>query len=194
MLPICPVSNESAGLCGNAAMTTDPRVVRTRQTLSAGLRTLMSTHRWDKIRVQDILDLTGVSRSAFYAHFNSKYDLLISGIPETMLPLMAEDGTPDVLPFFEHVDEVSDIMAPLMTQPVLREIVDEFHRQLVVMWSELLVGSAHEGDWVLPEMLAASLLATARAQVSRKVRHEPADVAAAFQGHLETLLGENSKS
>jgi len=62
----------------------DRRVGRTRARLGQALRKLMEQRPLEKISVQDVVELAGVSRSAFYAHYDDKVDLLLSdiGLPE----------------------------------------------------------------------------------------------------------------
>ncbi len=60
----------------------DRRVLRTRRLLRDALVTLILEKRYDKITVQDIIDRADVGRSTFYAHFQDKEDLLISGFTD----------------------------------------------------------------------------------------------------------------
>lgn len=166
----------------------DPRVLRTKQRLFDALLELIQRRRWDKIRVQDLLEMTGVSRSAFYAHYDNKYDLLISGIPDVELVLGNDYGRPDLLPLFDHVNEMAPVLVPLMTQPVLSDIVDSFHRQFAQGWAAYLDETEHAGDPVLPEMLAGALTALMRSYALDKNREEPERHAARVAAHFERLL------
>src|SRR4051812_49743477 len=60
----------------------DRRVGRTRARLGQALRKLMEKRPLEKISVQDVIELAGVSRSAFYAHYDDKVDLLLSDMDE----------------------------------------------------------------------------------------------------------------
>src|SRR6476659_3250790 len=60
----------------------DRRVGRTRARLGQALRKLMEQRPLEKISVQDVVELAGVSRSAFYAHYDDKVDLLLSDMDE----------------------------------------------------------------------------------------------------------------
>ncbi len=62
-----------------AAEKTDRRIQRTQQQLQAALVSLILEKRYDKITVQEIIDRANVGRSTFYAHFQDKEDLLVSG-------------------------------------------------------------------------------------------------------------------
>src|SRR3954451_8321622 len=60
----------------------DRRVGRTRARLGQALRKLMERRPLEKLSVQDVVELAGVSRSAFYAHYDDKVDLLLSDMDE----------------------------------------------------------------------------------------------------------------
>jgi AcrR family transcriptional regulator len=167
----------------------DPRVTRTRQLLFDGLIDLVKTNRWDKIRVQDVLENTGVSRSAFYAHFDNKYDLLTSGIPELAIPT-GDEGLPDLLPLFAHVDEMAPVMRPLLTQPVLSEIADTFHRQFASSWADHLKNTPHRDDKLLPELMAGALTALVRWYAQQADRDAPEIIAAKANEHLRRLIDQ----
>jgi AcrR family transcriptional regulator len=58
---------------------TDRRVRRTRDQLRRALVELVLEKGYQKVTVQDILDRADIGRSTFYAHYQSKDDLLLSG-------------------------------------------------------------------------------------------------------------------
>ena len=57
----------------------DRRIIRTRKLLLDALIDLMLEKSYDSITVKDITDQANVGRSTFYAHFESKEQLLFSG-------------------------------------------------------------------------------------------------------------------
>lgn len=59
--------------------TTDRRVQRTRQLLQKALSELILDKGYEKVTVQDVIDRANVGRSTFYAHFEDKEQLLLSG-------------------------------------------------------------------------------------------------------------------
>jgi AcrR family transcriptional regulator len=59
-------------------------VARTTEALGRALVTLLEERAFDAITVQDILDRAGVGRTAFYAHYRNKHDVLFSSY-ETLL-------------------------------------------------------------------------------------------------------------
>ncbi len=57
----------------------DRRIQRTRQILQDALLALILEKGYNAITVQDVIDRANVGRSTFYAHFQDKEDLLLSG-------------------------------------------------------------------------------------------------------------------
>jgi len=57
----------------------DRRIQRTRQLLQDALLALILEKGFDAVTVQDVIDRANVGRSTFYAHFQDKEDLLLSG-------------------------------------------------------------------------------------------------------------------
>lgn len=57
----------------------DRRVQRTQQLLEAALLSLIKEKDFDSVSVQEIIDRANVGRATFYAHYDSKEDLLASG-------------------------------------------------------------------------------------------------------------------
>jgi AcrR family transcriptional regulator len=95
------------------APTEDRRVRKTKQRLKDALSELILEKGYDRITVQDVIDRADVGRSTFYAHFETKDDLLMS----QMVQLQQEMGwalsgdrplTEAVvgsLPLFQHLKE-----------------------------------------------------------------------------------------
>lgn len=69
-----------------AKKTIDRRVERTRQSLQNALSELILEKGYEKVTVQNVIDRANVGRSTFYAHFEDKEQLLLSGFE----PLRAE--------------------------------------------------------------------------------------------------------
>jgi AcrR family transcriptional regulator len=93
-----------------AKRKTDRRSQRTRQSLSDALVSLMLEKRYDKITVQDIIDRANVGRSTFYAHYQDKEDLLISGVMEVFTMRLLDHSAGDhsfvaTADLFRHVQE-----------------------------------------------------------------------------------------
>jgi AcrR family transcriptional regulator len=58
----------------------DRRVHRTQQLLRTALVSLIEEKGFEALTVQDIIDRANVGRATFYAHFDNKEDLLVSGL------------------------------------------------------------------------------------------------------------------
>ena len=61
------------------ARNEDRRVQRTQQLLRNALFALIKEKGFEKLSVQDIIDRANAGRATFYAHFDNKEDLLLSG-------------------------------------------------------------------------------------------------------------------
>ncbi len=169
----------------------DPRPDRTKKALFDALLELIQEKRWDKIRVQDVLDRTGFGRSTFYAHYDNKFDLLTAGIPEVVLPITtADDDVPDMESFFEHVRDMAPVLRPIMSQSLLGEVMDLFQRQLSGAWSGHLSQLQIRDDavYLTAEMLAASLLAVSRRWVVNKCDLPLAVIASHYESSARALI------
>ena len=110
----------------------DRRVGRTRTRLGQALRKLMEEQPLEKISVQDVIELAGVSRSAFYSHYDDKVDLLLSDMDEflermAMLLVIRNEKSNRIAPvreFFAHVGEAVEIRAALARSERLQDFFD----------------------------------------------------------------------
>jgi AcrR family transcriptional regulator len=111
---------------------TDRRVGRTRARLGTALRKLMHQRPLEKISVQDVIELAEVSRSAFYAHYDDKVDLLLSDMDEflerTAMQLSTQkERSRRLVPgreFFAHVGEAEEIRSALARSERLHDFFD----------------------------------------------------------------------
>ncbi|HEX9923859.1 MAG TPA: TetR/AcrR family transcriptional regulator [Anaerolineae bacterium] len=97
----------------------DRRVQRTRQLLNEALMSLIVEKSYESITVQNIIDRANLGRSTFYAHYQDKEDLLLSGMKKVVHSLMgsvenspmADEGNGEsrrilsTLPIFRHAQE-----------------------------------------------------------------------------------------
>ncbi|WP_243286256.1 TetR/AcrR family transcriptional regulator [Geothrix terrae] len=67
----------------------DRRVERTRQLLRSALFSLVKEKGFEGLSVQEIIDRANVGRATFYAHFDNKEDLLVSGFDDLQAALKA---------------------------------------------------------------------------------------------------------
>ena len=70
--------------------TMDRRTRKTRRALILAMSELLESRRFNNITVQEIIDRANVGRSTFYAHFETKEDLLNALIEDIFA--MLEDG------------------------------------------------------------------------------------------------------
>jgi len=71
------------------ARRTDRRVERTQQLLRKSLLSLIQEKGFETLTVQQIIDRANVGRATFYAHFENKDDLLVSGFEDLRASLKA---------------------------------------------------------------------------------------------------------
>lgn len=127
---------------------TDRRVRRTREALHKALMSLALEKKYDAITVQEVLDRADIGRSTFYAHFQDKDELLISGIQHLRVTLetaleqqkKAAKRHENVIAFsramFEHAYGFREIYFALlntgawpMVRQQLQEVVEELIRR-----------------------------------------------------------------
>ena len=65
-----------------AANKTDPRVIKTRNSLRKALVYLMRREKLEDISVQKITETANITRGTFYLHYKDKQDLIQSAIQE----------------------------------------------------------------------------------------------------------------
>jgi AcrR family transcriptional regulator len=121
---ICSVTNKQPKLYGNGVERmknerVDRRVQRTRQLLNEALMSLIVEKGYEAITVQNIIDRANLGRSTFYAHYQDKEDLLLSGMEEVVHSLIRSvENSPmenaghgesrrilSTLPIFRHAQE-----------------------------------------------------------------------------------------
>src|ERR1700761_7202482 len=77
---------------GNAAESTDPRVLRSRQMLMEALLRLLNRKEFDDISIQEIADEAGLNRATFYLHYPDKNALLQAMTDARFRDLIARRG------------------------------------------------------------------------------------------------------
>ncbi len=115
----------------------DRRVTRTKKLLRNALVELILEKGYGAITVQDILDRADVGRSTFYAHFNSKDDLLVGDAPyfNVFFEDIEEEGTdveliPSFLDMFEHVAENRQLFRALVGGDGVHLVQDAVQKHL----------------------------------------------------------------
>lgn len=70
----------------------DRRQLKTRQAIFSAFTKLLETKRYEKITVQEILDEANIGRSTFYAHFETKDEVLPSVFCHLLQHLQENDN------------------------------------------------------------------------------------------------------
>ncbi len=132
-------------------MKPDRRIARTQELLRRSLLCLIQEKGFESISVQEIIDRANVGRATFYAHFDNKEHLLLSGFEELRSQLKSCQSKPGnmrgdmqdrVLAFshalFEHVDEYRKIFRAMvgkesgaMVQRTLQKLLLDLIREEV---------------------------------------------------------------
>jgi AcrR family transcriptional regulator len=159
-------------------VTSDRRVMATRESLFAAFGWLMQRKAYEDIRVTDISDRANVVRSTFYEYFGSKGDLLQQSIarPFSVLAACAVGAcTPRQLRLtLEHFWDRRALLRTLLTGVTL----DRLTRKLSTMIFEQLVGlhqPSHDSQLLRLSAIqsAGGQIALIRAWLSGEI---PADI------------------
>lgn len=180
----------------------DRRIGRTRARLGQALRKLMEERPLEKITVQDVIELAGVSRSAFYSHYDDKIDLLLSDMDEflqrmAMLLVVRDEQSNRIAPvreFFTHVGEAIEIRAALARSERLQDFfdlaVDHFARGIEARLKQISDRSGSQPlAWASSQLLRCSTPAKrrSRSQTAVATSHLIANaLAGAFIGLLNS--------
>jgi len=100
------------------AIKEDIRIRKTRKALYAALHDLLKRHRFKKITVHMICRESQISKTAFYAHYTDKYDLLdhwLAGMRSKLFQILRNSGalqTEEVVSEFlrEHYAVITNLM------------------------------------------------------------------------------------
>jgi AcrR family transcriptional regulator len=115
----------------------DRRKRRTRTRLREGLLALILEKPYDEITVQDILDRADVSRSAFYAHFRDKDELLLMGMPNDILSYgldTSETFLPSVAGIFAHMKEGQAWFQAMQGNAAMMLVSQKSRQRMVENW------------------------------------------------------------
>jgi AcrR family transcriptional regulator len=152
---------EGAVMQGNKVMQgnnkkEDLRILKTRKALYSALLFLLSRQKFTKLTVHDICTESMVSRTAFYAHFKDKYDLLEQWLAEQRLWLMqrlqdeTEQSMEDILG--EALQLYSAVIVNLL------EDADREQQNLLFQFlSQAINGVGLENDAVMVDFLAGGV-------------------------------------
>ena len=68
---------------------TDLRIVKTNKALYEALLLLMKEKTFEEIKISDLCQKALINRSTFYAHYNDKYELLITMVEDLKQALLS---------------------------------------------------------------------------------------------------------
>ena len=187
----------------------DRRVRRTKQRLAEALQELIIERGYDRTTVQDIIDRADVGRSTFYAHYETKDDLLIGGLDgfaaEMELQLAGsrvhERSIMPSLAFFRHVAEDHDLHRALIGSRGIEIATESVHRMLLRHARAGLELRTGAGDRtaipleVRAEFLAGSLLAFLTWWLDNDMPYPPERMDEMYQeltGSAQTWAGQRS--
>jgi AcrR family transcriptional regulator len=151
----------------------DRRVERTQQLIRGALRSLLEEKGFETLTVQQIIDRANVGRATFYAHFDSKDDLLASGFDNLRVSLKARQreavsrGTSideRVFAFsremFAHANEYRDVFRGMVGKESGATVQRLLHKLLVDLVRDdvkTTVQRDQEGAEALAQFIAGGL-------------------------------------
>ena len=173
----------------------DRRVRKTKQRLNEALNELILEQEYDRITVQDLIDRADVGRSTFYAHYETKDDLLMGQMvqmQEEMTWALSGDrpltsAVVGSLPLFQHMAEhYAEVRAmigsrgiAMVTEAVhsalLRDIIEGLERREAGGEPHPVPIDARAG------FLAGSLMAFATWWLDRGMPYSPEQMDEMFQ-------------
>jgi len=139
----------------------DSRVIATRSALLRAFFDLVRDRSYDEFKVADIVELAGISRSTFYAHFSGKDALLECSIagPFAVLAdaMVAEHDETRLVDVLEHFWENRARARLMLAGSLRRKTAAVLARQLAQRLKS--AGLARKGALILPSRLVAIQLA-----------------------------------
>jgi AcrR family transcriptional regulator len=182
----------------------DRRTQRTQQALMDALLDLLKVKHYDAISVKDIIEQANVGRSTFYAHYQTKDDLLRGGFErdlDMLLDQLVFDETErnltlDTTPLFRHAQEHVKLFRTLAWGSGIEVITMQGHVSLSAKILQYLstCGSKMAQPSVplsvLSYSLAGSILLLLRWWLENDMPHSPETMDSIFQ-HL-TMPGIRS--
>ena len=172
----------------------DRRAARTREMLIHALLELVEDKHYDQITVQDIVQRANVGRSTFYAHYQSKDDLLMSGFEQQLRRLAGQImlGADNRLRFdtallFRHAREHREIYRTLIWGSSFELLIKNGHAVLSQQIEErltLLLAARQPPPIPLPVLacvMAGVLLVSLKWWLDNKLPYTPERMDEIFQ-------------
>jgi AcrR family transcriptional regulator len=134
----------------------DLRAQRTRTALLGAFFPLVESMRYDDIRVAHIVARSGVSRSAFYAHFANKDALLaasIAGPFAVLADTLRSDDAVGLTRLLDHFWSQRPLARTVLAEPIRRRVAAVLTDQVERILDD--GGAWKRGPLILPSRLAA---------------------------------------
>jgi AcrR family transcriptional regulator len=143
-----------------------PRVERTQQALLQSLLDLIVEKGYQRTTVEDVLRRADVGRTAFYAHFDNKQDLLLHRMADIPWVRRGEGaGLVDATFLFEHIADARDMVAGLRGTSAFDDAIASLRNQLLVSFTQLLEERSTDSDSDIKLQLTAQSLTGALMQL-----------------------------
>lgn len=175
----------------------DPRAAASRAKINAAFVTLLHRRRsYAGIRVSDITRNAGVGRATFYAHYDSKHDLLRAEMRSVVVPMLVASRSSaclfDCTRFFAHIRHVPLIYrsltqgaSHLITERIMQECFEERVAAELKRLAPRYPGPSAVVEAVAARFVAASLLALVAWWVENDTKASPTEMQAAFESLVD---------
>ncbi len=183
----------------------DRRQKKTRDAIFQALTSLLSEKNYNQISVREIIDTANVGRSTFYAHFETKDDLLKEFCEEVFNHMVEtahghytdahqKAGGSIFLHLLIHIQENNQNIARLLSSPnngiFMTYFKDELRQVLLTLYggnSTLLENSGLPEDYLI-NYISTSFVATVYWWLSDGMRESPETIEGYFKATLQPLL------
>ena len=174
----------------------DPRQRRTRESLHSAFMLLATERRYHEIRINDILQVSGVSRSAFYEHFASK-DALLTSCMDGAISLLAgmlqeESDSRQVEALLEHFWSKRTLARGILQGPPSRVIRNALVQRIEARIRQHGGKPSRIPQRLLAHALADSLLSPIVAWLAGEATCTPAALASALKDIPRAVLAGTS--
>lgn len=188
--------------------STNRRVRRTHRSLHNALMSLILEKNYDSVTVQQILDRADVGRSTFYAHFDGKDELLLSGADDlrnTLDAALQEERLStkrhDVVigfsgAMFEHAHEYRNVYYALLhTQgwPLFRQRLQEILQELIRRECKAEIQKLRKAESEVPvdlfvQYLTSAFLSVLTWWLDRRSRLAPKEINDVFHSLISPTI------
>ncbi|HIT01671.1 MAG TPA: TetR/AcrR family transcriptional regulator [Candidatus Enterenecus merdae] len=186
----------------------DRRQQKTRAAIFAAFSVLLEEKRYNHITVQEIIDRANVGRTTFYAHFETKDDLLkalceelfghiidtAKGLPHGQYHYTCGSQADSVfLHLLRHLQENDSNVLGLLSGESSEMFLRYFKDSLNELIQSQVVGPNRQGDGRLPEdflvnHISGSFVEMVLWWIKGKMRQSPAELDRYFRAVIEPVL------